>query len=317
MSFAAPIGLLALLVIPAGFLLARALRHRRRRHALRFPAAASLAAVVPSVSAWRRRVPPALLALAAAALALALAKPQKVVAVPVERATIMLVMDASRSMLSIDVEPTRMDAAKRAANRFVDQIPKQLQVGMVGFNTTPYIAEGPTTDHDRVRSALDSLQADGGTATGEALKEAFKRLRPKPKPGQRQEPAPAAIVLLSDGKSTDGEDPVTVARRIGKAGIPIFTIALGTTGGVVPGPFGQPLSVPPDPESMRQIATVSRGRSFVVGDSDRLRQIYSQLGSRVGTKNEEREITASFAGAGLVLLLAAAALSVRWRSRVA
>src|SRR4051812_7178276 len=211
----ATLAVLALLVIPAGCLLQRAMRGRRRRHALRFPAVAAVAAVIPTVSPWRRRLPPALLALAAAVLALALARPQKEVDVPVERATVMLVMDASRSMLSIDVEPTRMDAAKRAANRFVDRIPKGLQVGMVGFNTAPYVAEGPTTEHDRVRAALDALQADGGTATGDALNEAYKRLRPK---RTARDPAPAAIVLLSDGKSTDGEDPVTVARRIGKAG---------------------------------------------------------------------------------------------------
>jgi len=313
LSFATPIALLALLVVPLGVLAQRALRHRRRRHALRFPAVGTVAAVLPSVSPWRRRIPAALLALAAAVLAVALARPQTTVAVPVERATVMLVMDASRSMLSVDVQPTRMDAAKRAAGRFLERVPDGLQVGMVGFNTVPYVGEGPTGEHGRVRAALEALQADGGTATGDALDEAYRRLRPK---RGGQEPAPAAIVLLSDGKSTDGEDPVTVARRIGKAGIPIYTIALGTADGVVPGPFGQPLSVPPDPETMRQIARVSKGRAYAVDDSASLDQIYDALGSRVGSKKEEREVTAAFAGAGLLLLLGAAGLTARWRGGV-
>jgi Ca-activated chloride channel family protein len=317
MSFAAPLALLTLLLVPAGFALQHAARGRRRRTAVRFPAAATLAAVMPGVNPWRRRLPALLLALAAVALALALARPQTEVAVAVERASVMLVLDGSRSMLSEDVDPTRMDAARKAARTFVDAVPDGLQVGLVGYNTVPYLSEPPTLEHDQILAAIDSLQADGGTATGDAVNEALRRLRPR---GREEDDrgAPAAIVLLSDGKSTDGEDPVTVARRAGQSRVPIFTVALGTPEGVVPGgPFGAPLAVPPDPETLRRMAAVSGGRAFEIADSSELSEVYERLGSQLGTKTEKREITSGFAGAGLLLLLGAVATMARWRGRVA
>jgi Ca-activated chloride channel family protein len=315
MSFAAPIALLALLLVPAGVALHAAARRRRRRHALRFPAVATVAAVLPGSGAWRRRLPPLLLALAAAALALALARPQRSVAVAVQRASVMLVLDGSRSMIAQDVQPSRIEAARHAATRFLDEVPSELQVGMVGFNTVPVISEAPTVEHDRIRAGIRGLHADGGTATGDALQEALKRLNNgRTSDGQR---IPAAIVLLSDGKATDGQDPLLVARRAGHLHIPIYTVALGTPGGVVPGgPFGMSLSVPPDPESMRQIARASGGQAFQVSDQAELNRVYQRLGARVGTKRVRHEVTAAFAGAGLVLLLAAVATSTRWRGRV-
>jgi Ca-activated chloride channel homolog len=316
MTFGAPLALLALLVIPAGIALQAAARRRRRRHALRFPAVAVLAAALPQAHAWRRHVPPVLLALAAAALAVALARPQHSVAVPVKRASVMLVMDGSRSMSAEDVRPSRIEAAKRAANRFLDSAPPSLQVGLVAYNTAPVLSEAPTTEHDRIRAVIDGLQADGGTATGDALVAALARLHERrPKGGA---PTPAAIVLLSDGKSTDGRDPLPVAQRAGRLHIPIYTVALGTPDGIVPGgPFGVPLSVPPDPESLRRIARASGGRAFEVADQDRLSRVYAHLGSQVGSRRVRREITATFAGAGLLLLLGAVVANTRWRGRVA
>ena len=186
-------------------------------------------------------------------------------------------------MLSQDVAPTRIDAARRAALSFVDKVPSGLQLGLVGYNTVPFLAEGPTLERDRVRSGIESLQADGGTATGDALAEALKRLQQRKDAQGRR--APAAIVLLSDGKSTDGRDPVEVARQAGRLGIPISTVALGTDEGVVPGgPFGAPLSVPPDPESLRQIAAASKGDAFQVGEAGQLNDVYRRLGSQLGTR---------------------------------
>jgi Ca-activated chloride channel family protein len=316
MSFAAPLALLALLLIPAGAALHAAASRRRRRHALRFPAVATLAAALQGGGAWRRRLPPLLLALAAVALALALARPQRSVAVPVERASVMLVIDSSRSMSAQDVRPSRIEAAKSAAARFLETVPDGLQVGLVVYNTAPILSEAPTTEHERIKAAIDGLQADGGTATGDALAEALKRVRDRR--ARDGGASPAAIVLLSDGKSTDGQDPVEVARRAGRLRIPVYTVALGTADGVVPGgPFGMPLSVPPDPQSLREIARASGGRAFEVADQDQLDRVYEHLGSQVGTRQERREVTAAFAGAGLLLLLGAVATSARWRSRVA
>jgi Ca-activated chloride channel family protein len=254
-----------------------------------------------------------LLALAVAALVGALARPQSTVAVPIERATVVMIMDGSRSMQAVDVEPSRISAAKAAGESFIDRVPDRLRLGFVGYSQTPTIVQRPTTEHDAVRTALDSLVADGGTATGEAIDAALNMLTER---GQRGR-APAAIVLLSDGKSTDGRDPVELARRAGQMKVPIYTVALGTEDGVVPGgPYGQPLPVPPDPETMSRIAEVSGGQAYEINEGDALGRVYENLGSRLGTRNVKREVSASFALGGLLLLAAAAGLAVRWRSRL-
>jgi Ca-activated chloride channel family protein len=313
MSFASPGWFAALAILPLGLLLYTLARRRRRRWAIRFPAVATVAAVAPRPSAWRRRVPALLLALAVAALVGALARPQSTVAVPIERATVVMIMDGSRSMQAVDVEPSRISAAKAAGESFIDRVPDRLRLGFVGYSQTPTIVQRPTTEHEAVRTALDSLVADGGTATGEAIDAALNMLTER---GQRGR-APAAIVLLSDGKSTDGRDPVELARRAGQMKVPIYTVALGTEDGVVPGgPYGQPLPVPPDPETMSRIAEVSGGQAYEINEGDALGRVYENLGSRLGTRNVKREVSASFALGGLLLLAAAAGLAVRWRSRL-
>jgi Ca-activated chloride channel homolog len=300
MSFAAPLFLLGLLAVPLGAALHALARRRRRRYAIRFPGA-PLAATLAAPS-WRRRVPGGLLALAAAALAVALARPEATVAVPVEEASVVLVTDVSRSMQATDVAPDRLSAAQAAAERFLDEAPEDLRVGVVAFSDTARVLQPPTTEHDRVRAALGSLVADGGTATGEGLDAALRSLR-RP---------PAAVVLLSDGAATTGRDPLTVAQEAGERRIPVYTVALGTADGVVDGS----LPVPPDPEALREIAGASGGRAYEAADGDSLAAVYEELGSRLGTREETREITAGFAGVGLLLLGGAMAASLRWTGRL-
>lgn len=312
MSFASPIGLLALLALPLGALALSASRRRRRRDALRFPALETLAGVLPARPSWRRWLPAALTALAVAALALALARPQRTVAVPVEEASVMLVSDASGSMAATDVDPTRLDAARGAAHTFLDEVPGAVRLGLVGFSSVPHTILRPTLDRDTLGETLDGLVADGGTATGDALAEALTALEPE-RPGARR--PPAAILLLSDGATTDGRDPVEVAREAARLRIPIYTVALGTPEGALPGGPRGSVPVPPDPATMREISRVSGGEAFTAEDGDELRGIYQRLGSRIGTRPRKREMTAGFAGAGLVLLLAAACAGAWHRGR--
>jgi Ca-activated chloride channel family protein len=129
--------------------------------------------------------------------------------------------------------------------------------------------------------------------------------------------APAAIVLLSDGKTTEGPAPTAAAERARKLGIPISTVALGTSEGVVAGPNGEPIAVPPDPETLAQIAETSRGAAFAAGDAGELDRVYERLGSRIGTRQEEREVSAAFAAGGLVLLLGGLGTGLRRRSVLA
>ena len=158
MSFASPVLLLALLLVPlaiAGYLLVQRRRSRLRRalHERR-PASPISSHERP---AWRRHVPPALYVLALAALVIGLARPSAMLAVPREDATIVLAMDVSGSMLATDVAPSRLDSAKQAASAFIDQLPPSFQVGLVTFGTAAQVAVSPTTDRAEVRTPHSML----------------------------------------------------------------------------------------------------------------------------------------------------------------
>jgi Ca-activated chloride channel homolog len=314
-SFGTPTWLLGLALVPLALLAYQASRRRGSRYAVRYTAVPALKVAAGAVPAWRRHLPAALALAALAALVLALAKPQKTVAVPVERASIMLVTDHSRSMSATDVEPDRLSAAQRAARTFLNQLPDQVRVGAVAFSDTPDAVQAPSSDHDDARRIVDAQVADGATATGAALEVAIDALKNDKQNGKRP---PSAIILLSDGKTTVPPDPVPVARTAGQLKIPIYTVALGTRDATVPNPnpFGTPLLVAPDPETLRQIAQVSGGKAFTAEDSDSLKSIYKTLGSQLGTKTQKKQITATFAIGGLVLLLGAAVSSLRWAGRL-
>jgi Ca-activated chloride channel family protein len=319
-SFAAPLVLVALVAIPALVFLYGTHQRDRRRAAEAFAAPALAASVVPNRPRWRRHVPMLAFLLALAILIVAAARPEKTVAVPVERASIMLVTDVSGSMQATDVKPTRLAAARAAAKRFVATVPKSVNVGVMALSSRPRVLASPTSDRIAVNAALDQLEARGGTGTGEAIQAATNILRRAP--GVRGKRAPSAIVLISDGAATGKVDPVSAAQAARKLRIPIYTVALGTPQGTitVPRPGGQggteTRQVPPDPRGMAEVARASGGKAYTAADASKLSEVYKRLGSLLGTKNEKREITAGFAGGGLALLLLGAAMSLRWFGRL-
>jgi Ca-activated chloride channel homolog len=312
-SLSHPGWLLALLGIPALLGIQYLAARRRRRYAVRFPALGTLAAVAPRDAAWRRWLPAVLLLGSLAGLAVALAKPEHTVAVPIEKASVMLVTDTSNSMIAQDVDPTRLDAAKQAAKTFIGAVPKGLELGGVAYSTGPYNVVAPSSDHDDIAHLIDSLTPDGATATGDALQAALDTLRQQK--GTNGKPAPAAIILLSDGQTTAGRDPIGVAQNAKKQRVPIYTVALGTESGTIPGPGGSTVPVPPDPETLKRIAEITGGQAFNVDDASALDSVYQRLGSRIGSRQETREMTAGFAAIGAVLLAAALAAGVRFGQR--
>jgi Ca-activated chloride channel family protein len=314
MTLGAPVHLLALLALPAVAAAYALARGRRRRLAVRFPAAAVFARVAAGQPKLRRVVPPTLLAGAAATLAVAFAKPQATVAVPVEKAAVVLVTDESGSMSATDVAPSRLAAAQSAAQTFLDRVPDKLLVGFVGFSSQTNEVVEPTLEHDQVRAALRGLRADGATATGDALGAALDRLEARRgKDGRR---APAAVILLSDGARTEGSDPLVAAERAKRLGIPVSTVALGTADGTLTAPNGQVLAVPPDPATLQEVSRITGGTFTEAADADQLDGVYKKLGSKVGTKRVTREVSSSFAAAGLALLLAGLGTGLRWRGRL-
>ena len=320
MSFAAPFVLVALAAIPVLIVLYGGVQRDRRRAASAFAAPALSASVLPRRPGWRRHAPMLVVLIAVAVLVVAAAKPQRSIAVPVERASIMLVTDVSGSMQATDVKPTRLEAARAAARRFVREVPKGVNVGVMALSSKPRVLASPTRDRDAVNAALGQLTPRGGTGTGEAIQAATRILNRAPGVGAKR--PPAAIVLISDGSSTGDIDPVAAAQAARKLRIPIYTVALGTAQGTitVPRPGGaggtETRRVPPDPQSLSEIAKASGGKAYTAADADKLKDVYERLGSLLGTKKEKREITAGFAGGGLALLLLGAAMSLRWFGRL-
>ena len=313
MSFASPLWLGALALIPIAMAASIAARRRAKRYAVRFPAVSTLQLAAGTGGSWRRRLPAALALAAIAALALALARPHVSYSAPVNEGSVMLVTDHSGSMAATDVRPTRLAAAERAADTFIDRLPAKVLVGAVAFSDSPDAVQAPQANHSAAREIIDGQTADGATATGDALELALQLLR-----GGNPKHPPSAIVLLSDGAANSGVDVSTVAREAARDKIPISTVALGTPNGVLqsPNPFEPSVPVPPDPQLMLQIAELSGGRSFNAQSADQLSSIYKRLADKLGTVTRKREVTVAFAIGGLAFLLMAAATSTRWSARL-
>jgi Ca-activated chloride channel family protein len=317
-SFQSPVYLLALLLVPAAAAVYVLADRRRRAGAARFASPLLMPSVAPTGPGFRRHLPLALYIVALAAVALALARPEATVAVPEERAAVVLATDISGSMQARDVAPSRMTAVRRAALDFLERAPEELRVGAVAFNHSVRSIEPPRAERDDTRALIERLTPSGGTATGEGLAAAVGLLG---RQGARdRERPPAAVILLSDGASTHGRDPVEVAREAARLRIPLYTVALGTDAGTIEvrRPDGTTVtrSVPPDREAMRRVATISGARTFNAHQGEELATVYERLGSQVATREERREITAAFVGGAAAFLLLGGAMSLRWFGRL-
>jgi Ca-activated chloride channel family protein len=329
MRFEWPLALLALLVVPLAAAAYVWAQRRPSRYALAFPNLDVLATVVDRSGAWRRWIPPAVFLLALAALCIGLARPHVDVMTDREQATIMLAIDSSGSMLAEDVEPTRLEAAQAAVRSFLDGLPPKFRVGMVTFAAETEVVAPPTTDRELVLSALDFLAPLRGTALGDAVARAAEEARDSvgpqrdgrlasvtTAPAPSGERPPAAVLLLSDGFQTAGLlEPLDGAARARELGIPVYTIALGTDEGIVDFGFRQ-IPVPPDRDTLRQIAQETNGRYFDAPTADALKAAYAELGSLLAQEPGEDEATFAFLAAAGALALLAAALSAVWFSRI-
>ena len=340
MSFQSPWLLLGLLLLGVAVGVWALAERRRMRYAVRYTNLDVLATVVSGRS-WWRLVPPALFLLGLASLLVALARPEVERMLLKERATVILVVDTSRSMQAKDVEPTRLGAAQEAVRTFLDQAPDGLRVGFVVFAGEAQVATPPTRDHELVETAVDEIDSFlvfGGTAIGDSLRTAVelgRKITGEPPPGEGQiaagpvsegtrtlaqatgegDKSPVAILFLSDGAQTRGVlQPLEGAALAKQAGFPVYTIALGTPNGVIQrGRWGgfpsgqggdQLIPVPPDPDTLRAIAETTGGEFSEARTADALENAYENLGSRLGREPGESEITFVFVAlaAGLLLL---------------
>lgn len=319
MSFQTPVALIGLVLVPIVVVLYVAHERRRTREAARWGTPALLPNLIDRSPGRRRHVPLVILLVALAALVVGVARPHATVSVRREEATVMLAIDISRSMGATDVKPTRLAAAQRAAYAFVAKVPKKFRIGVVSFSSRAAVAVAPTSDRQLVREAIGSLRTGEGTAIGDAvLLSASLGQRLRTSDGVTP---PTSVLLISDGSRDGGRTaPLVAARRARALHVPVSTVALGTPNGVVQhklqGGYTEQIRVPPSPATLRLIARTTGGQFFTAVDNAGLKEVYEQLGSRLGHKKQSREVTDVFAGGSGLLLLLGGALSALWFKRV-
>jgi Ca-activated chloride channel family protein len=355
MSLTWPWALLALLAFPLLLGYRWWLRRRRRREAVRVSSVALIRAALPGRSLWRRRIPLILFAVGLVVLGTGAARPQASVLVPSDSATILLAMDVSASMCSTDVAPNRITAAQNAARQFIKAQDGKSQIGIVTFSGIAGLVVPPTKDTGTLLKAIDGLRTARGTAIGQAILtsvDAIAEINPQVPPTGVQIPAPSTdpgqaiadfqpdtIVVLTDGRNTDGVDPVTAATQAAARHVRVFTIGFGTTnpspmvcpaaqisgdaairgdgrgfgGGF--GGYGGGRYQQIDEATLTKVATLTGGKYFQAKDAKALSDVLLDLPGSISLTKKHTEVTMYFALAGALLVLVAVGLS-QWWNRV-
>ena len=302
------IGLLLVAYVAAQFL--------RRGAAVRFTNVSLLDKIAPQRPNWRRHIPALFLLLGVAGMVLAYAEPAAVTEVPSERATIVLAIDTSLSMQAEDVSPSRIDGAKEAATTFLEEVPPQINVGLVSFNGIASVRVPPTQNRAAVRSAIQGLDLGEATAIGEAIFASIESLEIFITEFDGDAP-PARVVLMSDGETTVGRPDAAAVERARQANISISTIAFGTDGGVIEIPeVNSPIPVPVNEVALEAIAEGTGGEFFEAATTAELTQIYTDIGSAVATEEARVIVSSWFAGRAMILILIAAGLSLAFSNRL-
>lgn len=330
MTFEWPLVLLLLVVVPMLALAYISMQRRRNQYALRYASVSLVAQAVGKGPGIRRHIPPALYLLALAAMIVALARPQATIPVPQDTGTIVLVIDVSGSMFAQDVDPNRMEATKRAAREFVAEQPAGVKVGVVSFSDFAALVAPPTRERAQVLEAISRLRPQRGTNIGAGLQVALDAIYEDQIDGEvivSQDPnattdrsaidvPPASIVLVSDGQSNTGPDPLEVVQEAIEAGIKVYTVGIGTPEGTVLQIQGRNVFTRLDELTLQRMSEDTGGRYFNAQSESDLRAVYDDLSRERIIENEETEITFAFAGAALALSLVAGTLGLVWFNRL-
>ncbi len=335
MSFLWPTALLSLLLVPVVILLY--LRVQRRRHALS-QNFAGFGGAQRSGPGFRRHVPPLFFLTGFVILLVALARPQAEVSLPRVEGTVMLVFDVSYSMAATDVEPTRLDAAKQAAQAFILSQPETVQIGIVSFSASGFAVQTPTNDANTLLAAVERLRPENGTSLGQGIYVALNAIAvnaglppaPTPEPSDDQGgfgqnpleslPAgpypPAVIVLLTDGENNQSIDPLEAAQAAVDRGVRVDALGFGTPAGVDLEVNGFVVHTVLDEGLLAQIAQTAGGAYYNAQNETDPKAVYANLAPKLVIKPEKTEITSVFTGASILILLVGAAFSLVWFNRL-
>jgi Ca-activated chloride channel homolog len=343
MSFSWPWALLSALIIPLILAIREWARRRRRRAAVSVTSIALVRSALPGRTRWTRLIPAALFMAGIALLAVGAARPQASVPVPKKSATILLAFDTSGSMCSADVDPNRITAARKAAADFIESQRGGPRIGLVTFAGTAGLLVPPTDDTKSLIKSLDGLTVSRGTAIGQAMLtsiDAIAEVDPSVAPiganpgGGRKGYAGSAIVVLTDGRNTQGVAPQTAAQEAARRGVRVFTIGFGTTnpapmvcdnsqfggfGGSFGGGFGGRgrfdsgrnfLTI--DEPALKQIARTTGGSYHRAENAGQLQGALRALPGSFTVIHRRVDIAAAFAAGGAILITAALSLSLWW-----
>lgn len=341
MTFLWPQLLILFFAVPVLIALYVLAQRRRKKYALRYASLSLVKDAMGKGPGFRRHIPPLLFLLAITTMIVALARPIAVVTLPAQEGTVILVVDVSGSMLAEDLKPTRMEAAKDAARTFVDKQNASVKIGVVSFSDNAFVVQSPTNDRDAVNAAIDRLSPQRGTAIGrgiltgldaineEALAEdaSLTRARqpqfgptplpsPTPKPLPKGMYAPAIMILLSDGESNIGPNPLDVLDPVVGQGVRVYTVGVGSADGTILRIQGRAIRVRLDEVTMKKIAEKTDGEYFNASTEGDLRSIYEKLGTHLTLRTEKTEITAVFTAFGALFALVAGFLSLWWFNRL-
>ena len=334
------LGLIPVLII-AYILILR----RRKPFAVRYSSLSLVRAALPQQSHWRRHIPFALFLLAVSSLIMAVSRPVSTVTVPASNATVILAIDVSRSMCSTDILPSRIEAAKAAALQFVEQQKGNTQIGVVAFAGFAVLVQSPTRDQELLNTAIRNLTTARRTAIGEGILMSLDAISEiddsitSPYSGVATAPlpkgqyTPAIIVLLTDGVSTTGIQPLLAAQQSVDRGVRVYTIGFGTDhntsmpncgfqsndqsggqffGGQFFGGGGGGPRREIDEETLKQVAAMTGGTYHLAASGNELQDVFQNLPTQLMTVTETTEISVMFVVIGALLATIAMALSIIW-----
>lgn len=322
------------------------LLRRKQKSALRYASLSVMKDALGASHRLRRHVPPLMFLAAFTLMILAIARPAAVVTLPSQHETVILSMDVSGSMRATDVKPSRIAAAQDAARAFVAEQPKSTRIGVVSFAATASVVQSPTHSREDILAAIERFQLQRGTAVGSGILVALKMIFPDAEFDLRSsnprrdatrasplDPAKAtdksdtktvppgsyssaAIILLTDGQTTTGPDPIESARIAADRGVRVYTVGIGTPGGETIGSEGWSMRVRLDEQALKTIANVTQGEYFYAGTATDLQKIYKNLNTKLFFEQRETEVSALFAAAAAVLALVSGLLSLLWFNRI-
>jgi Ca-activated chloride channel family protein len=334
MTFIWPVMLYSLILIPALIALYLILQRRRKRIAANYQALSTASGISKREPGIRRHIPPILFLFSLAILGVALARPQTEVSLPHIEGTVILAFDVSGSMAADDFKPTRMEAAKAAAESFVDHQPSTVRIGVVAFSDNGLTVQTPTNDQNAILMAINRLAPERGTSLASGITAALKAIdlgagQPSeiytnltPVPTLTPTPVPqgthtsADIVLLTDGENNENPDPLVAAQTAANRGVRIYTVGIGSPQGTNLHINGFIVHTQLDEETLQQISQVTGGTYYNAQSEQDLIKIYNNLNPQLVVTPEMTEVTSIFAGASILLMLIGGMFSLLWFSRL-